>query len=256
MLTRRLRRAFTLVEVLITLVLLSLLLGIAYQIMTKMFSSGTVTQWEAVLTNQFSNTDSRIRDFLNASSYPSLLTPQGNTVLNYDPDKGQNIQSFLLTFPDGSGSKTFSDITAKTGILRWFRCEDGRLGIEGLPNQPPRVRQISIFAVPAGKTKVKNITIFDLVMEEADLTVPADPAGFAAFRGGGAGAASTTKMVADCREVSVKLLTRKGAVALPEKDRVQVEVDIKCIEPTSANAERSRKITAEANVGAQSGTIN
>ena len=74
---KRIRRAFTLVELLITLALLSVLLIIAYEIMTKMFASGTVTQWESVLTNQFTNADSRVRDFLNASSYPSLLTPQG-----------------------------------------------------------------------------------------------------------------------------------------------------------------------------------
>lgn len=252
----RRRRAFTLVEVLITLALLSVLLVIAYEIMTKMFSSGTVTQWESVLTNQFSNADSRIRDFLNASSYPSLLTPQGNAVLNFDPDKPPALDGFLLTFPDASGSKTFTDITAKTGLLRWYRCEDGRLGIEGLPNQPTKARQITLVAIPAGKTRAKNITIFDLAMEEAEVTnFPTDFNAFRTFNTPNAGAASTTKMVGDCREITLKLLTRKGAISLPEKDRVQVEIDIKCVEPSSGNAERSRKITAEANVGAKTGSL-
>ena len=252
------RSAFTLVEVVVTLVLLTVLLFIAYEIMTKMFASGTVTQWESVLTTEFTNADSRIRDFLNASSYPSLLTPQGNAVLNFDPDKGQNNQAFMLSFPDGSGTKTFTDITARTPILKWFRCEDGRVGIEGLPNQPPKARQITLVAVPAGKTKVKNITIFDLVMEDANVNnLPPDFAAFVAFGGTPAADAPTvTRMVGDCREINLRLLTRNsGAVTLPTKDRVQVEVEIKCVEPTGANAERSRKITAEANVGARTGGL-
>lgn len=250
---KRIRRAFTLVELLITLALLSVLLIIAYEIMTKMFASGTVTQWESVLTNQFTNADSRVRDFLNASSYPSLLTPQGNAVLNFDPDKGQNNQAFLLGFPDASGNKTFTDITTKTNLLRWYRCEDGRSGIEGLPNQPPKALQITLVAIPAGKTRAKNITIFDLAMEEAPVNnLPTDFSAFVGFSGPAAGQASTTKMVNDCREISLKLLQRNsGAVALPVKDRVQVEIEIKCVEPSGANAERSRKITAEANVGAK-----
>lgn len=249
----RKRRAFTLVEILITLALLSVLLVIAYEIMTKMFASGTVTQWESVLTTQFTNADSRMRDFLNASSYPSLLTPQGNAVLNFDPDKGLNNQAFLLGFPDGSGSKTFSDITAKTTILKWYRCEDGRAGIEGLPNQPPKALQISLIANPAGKTRSKNITIFDLFMEEAPVTnLPATFDAFVGFSAPAAGAGSSTKMVGDCREITLKLLARTpGPVSLPVKDRVQVEIEIKCVEPSAANAERSRKITAEANVGAK-----
>ena len=257
MIARR-RRAFTLVEVLITLALLVILLGIAYEIMTKMFASGTVTQWESVLTTQFTNADSRLRDFLNASSYPSLLTPQGNAVLNFDPDKVPPITNtaFLLGFPEGSGSpptKTFSDITASTPLLRWYRCEDGRAGIEGLPNQPPKALQITLVANPVGKTKAHNITIFDLAMEEAPVTnLPATFDAFVGFSSPSVGAKSTTRMVGDCREITLKLFSRNaGALTLPVKDRVQVEVEIKCVEPSAGNAERSRKITAEANVGAK-----
>jgi prepilin-type N-terminal cleavage/methylation domain-containing protein len=250
------RRGFTLTEILITLALLSIMLVIVYGVMTSMFRSGTVTQWESVLTTDFTNADSRIRDFLNASSYPSLLTPQGNAVLNFNPDGGSNNQAFLLGFPAASGNPptaTFSDVTAKTTLLKWYRCEDGRSGIEGLANQPPKASQISLVARPTGRTRTRNIVIFELVMEEAPVSnLPATFDAFVGFSSPAAGQPTTTRMVSDVREIVLKLFSRNsGALTLPTKDRVQVEVEIKCVEPALGQAERSRKITAEANVGAK-----
>ena len=252
------RKAFTLVEILITLTLLSIMLVIVYEIMGRMFQSGTVTQWETVLTTSFTNADSRLRDYLNASGYPSMLTPQGNAVLNYDPaaTPPNNNTAFLLGFPSSGGNPptaTINDFSQKKAILTWFRCKDGRIGIEGLPNQPPEALQISLVVEPAGTTKNKGIPLANLTMEEAPVNnLPATFDAFSGFASPSIGNTSRTLMVADVREVTLKLFSRtSGNLALPSKDRVQVEVEIKCVEPTQANAERSRKITAEANVGAK-----
>jgi prepilin-type N-terminal cleavage/methylation domain-containing protein len=249
------RRAFTLIEILITLALLTIMLVIAYDVMMRMFFSGTVTQWETNLTTEFTNADSRIRDYLNSSSYPSLLTPQGNAVLNHNPPSAPN-EGFLLAFPADSGdppTKPFDDMGTPNTVLRWFKCEDGRMGIEGLPNQAPKATQITLKTVPKGKTRSKGIAIADLVMEEAPVTnLPTAFTGFVGFSAPAAGPGKDQRMVSDVRSITVKLFGRTpGALSLPVKDRVQVEIEIKCVEPAQANAERTRKITAEANVGAK-----
>ena len=254
----RRRPAFTLIEILITLTLLSIMLIIAYEVMGRMFQSGTVTQWETTLTTDFTNADSRLRDFLNASGYPSMLTPQGNAVLNFDPTATppNNNTAFLLGFPASGGNpptQVFSGLTAKTTLLTWYRCKDGRSGVEGLPNQPPEALQISIVAEPAGTSKQKGVALATLAMEEAPVTnLPPTFDAFNGFASPAVGATSRTRMVNDVSQVTLKLYSRTpGQITLPVKDRVQVEIEIQCTEPTQANAVRSRKITAEANVGAK-----
>lgn len=245
------RRGFTLVEILITLALLSIMLVIAYDVMSRMLFSGTVTQWETTLTTDFTNADSRIRDYLNASSYPSLLTPQGNAVLNYNPPASTN-DKFMLQFPSSGADKSFDDMGSAQTIMRWYRCEDGRNGIEGVPNQPPRAKEITLKTVPKGRTKQKNIAIADLVMEEKPFRLPETVDQFLAGSLQPDGNATTSRMVSDVEGISLKLFSRaSGTLTLPLKDRVQVEIEIRCVEPVQGNAKRTRKITAEANVGAK-----
>ena len=134
--------------------------------------------------------------------------------------------------------------------MTWYRLQNGQMGIEGSPNRPPAGELISLVGLPAGSTKVKNIAIFDLAMEEQAVKFPEDPAAFQSAQAGSPeGQVKTVRMVSDVREVQVKVLPRSGG--LPTKERVQIEVTIKCVEPSQGNAERSRTITAEANVGAK-----
>jgi prepilin-type N-terminal cleavage/methylation domain-containing protein len=272
----RIRRAYTLVEILIALTLLSVLLVLAYEIMSKMFTSGIVAQWDAERTTQFANSDSRIRDFLNASSYPSLLTPQGNAVLRYDPPNNFLATAFLLGVPDSiaasgageppgyrisftnsdKGDKNPKSVADNETLVTWFRCQEGRQGIEGLSTQLSQATTILLKARNLHVSNRTNINLFDLYMVEQQLT-PFPETDITAFQAvntapaAAAGGTRATLMVQDCRCVTIRLLSRTAAVPpLPYADRVQLQVEITCVEPTQGQATKSRTISAEGNVGA------
>ena len=253
------RSGFTLIEILIALAILSLLLISVYEIMTNMIRSGSVTQWESVLTTEFNNADSRFRDFLNASSYPSLLTPQGNAVLKVQADGSPN-PGFLLGFSADIGTEVVvensgSAASGEQKFLSWYRCVEGRQGVESLADQPTKCTKINLVARFKGKTRANNQSLFDLYMDESDLG--AFPTDFTAFMSTtaapGAGAARSTKMVGDVHQIKTKLLPPQGTGTgtTTKKDRVQVELQIICVEPSQGNAVRSRTIAAEANVGSK-----
>jgi type II secretory pathway pseudopilin PulG len=252
--------AFTLVEILIAFAILAILLVGIYEIMTNMMRSGTVTQWEQTLTVQFNNADSRIRDYLSGSSYPSLLSPQGNAVLKYAAPPGQPNTGFLLgfepTLESAAGVAIPGDQT-NTPVVSWYRCQDGRRGVEGLPDRPPRCTKIQLVAQGKRSTRGRVVRICDLVMVETplpDLPSETDPfLAVTAAPGGNASAATTTKMVSDCSQIKAKLLNANPAVGVLSKDRVQLQIEIACTEPSQGQALRSRTITAEANVGAKAG---
>jgi len=247
------RRAFTLTEILIAMVILSLILVLAYQIMTGMMRSGTVTQWEATLTNQFSSADSRIRLYLDRSSYPSLATPQGTARLDKnDPSKAG--EAFYLSFPgDPEGVELAgSSVREDQVFLSWYCCEAGRKGVPGLSDAAPTGSKIELVAKNVGKTKQKGIGIFNLCMVESAVTFPNDLAAFLGTSSAAGTGGKSTQMVTDCSKIALKLIGRGSKkLTLPVHERVHVEIEITCVEPTQGNAIRSRKITGQANVGAR-----
>ena len=155
---------------------------------------------------------------------------------------------------DNSGSFSFDRVSAGTYELQvereGFKAATVRVTVG---NRSPKALEIKLVANPTGNTKAKNIPIFDLMMEETNVPLPTTFDAFVGTTGNAASGKKTiTKMIGDVREINMKLFTRNpGAISFPVKDRVQIEIEIKCLEPSQANAERSRKITAEANVGAK-----
>ncbi|MBI4863768.1 MAG: hypothetical protein HY815_26430, partial [Candidatus Riflebacteria bacterium] len=110
---------------------------------------------------------------------------------------------------------------------------------------------IELAAKSKGRTKKNGIDIFNLCMTEAALTLPKDPGAFKSVSSPSvAGAGHSTIMVNDVRKITFKLIPRgSGPLQLPTTDRTLIEVEIFCVDPSQGNAVRTRKITAENNVG-------
>ena len=247
---------YSLVEILVAVSILSFLLVLVYQILCGMLRSSTVTQWESVLTTQFTNADTRIRSYMDKSSYPSLLTPQGNAILNKtEPSKAGEV--FYLLFPGSPDGveMTCDSVTDGQPLLSWYCCEPGQMGLEGLPDKPPTGTKVELVAKGKRRTKLKGIGIFDLHMNETPIGLASDLGSFLGTTSVRLGSPTrSTLMIGDCRKVALRLIPRGSAkITLPFDERVHVEIEIFCVEPTQGNAERSRKITGQTNVGVRSG---
>lgn len=163
----RSRRGFTLIELMLAFFLLSVVTYLIYTMLIRGSRSAVSGIWRSSVNTQLQNLDVRVRKALEASSYPSVLSPEMN-VVDEDNDahwvilkQGSQAQGRdLMTSTEngaiaddqdteanfyviGPGRKDGSDAGPDgdpTLVLSATACTPGRQRMEGLdpPDQPGR----------------------------------------------------------------------------------------------------------------------
>ncbi|MBI4864681.1 MAG: prepilin-type N-terminal cleavage/methylation domain-containing protein [Candidatus Riflebacteria bacterium] len=251
------RRAFTIVELMVALAVTSLAVMVVYQIWMSVTKGGTVEIWVAEVSKGLSNFDTRFREYLTVvkvqiGGTPTQVTPGGGaarTVLKFKP----------------SGTEASAGGTA---LIKFFKLEQGRVGVEGQPNTAIKGTQVRIMFGRGHLSKNLKIPRADLVMEESALGYPTNitldqvrtfnleyPPPVAAT-------GQTFTMVTDVAEVGISAFTKdaagnlqelSGGAALPAASPCTVRIELDCLEPFYAQRHIYKKVEANAHIGIKMG---
>lgn len=235
------RRGVTLIELLFAFLIFSIIAVLIYKFLIAGARTGTVAAWQADMNTRLNNLDSRIRQYLEASSYAAVVSPQGTKI--------NKTEDWYLKIPAGIGSGTTPQtVPINEGvIMEWNKCKQGYQGVEGFPDRGPSCTHITLELRSVKTTLKGNIPIAELWMKEESLSF--EMAGVASQPDS---PDTELRLIPDVSEITVGAFfpkSRDGAVALPQQGPAIITLNVVCAEPTQGQLKIKKEISAESNVG-------
>lgn len=276
-LTNRRSEAFTIVEVLVSMAIMTVALLAIYQIWNYLTGGSTTEIWATEINAKLTQADTRVREYVARAGRPAYSTPQGYL----EPTNDTSKEPYLVKFPSAGGTddagpppgRIYTASGAEgvgdgdgTVVASFYRVKPGSIGVEGKPNTGVEWSFIRLLLRRGHKSIKSGTNLADLAMEERPMPTTAAPslaniAGIQSSLDGAppapTGAYLYRILATDVGKVKVWAQTKDPTtnqfVPVPLGQRrltaciVSIEVD--CVEPFLGRRTVFRKFEADAHVG-------
>jgi len=167
------RRAFTLLELAIGCLVLSMFMIVLWRLFTGGQKVASKGQWITISTDQLRTTTMMFNASLMSTAYPTTLLPDG--IL--DSGANQTLASkFYIRFyncpPDAAGKRklSVSTLSGRTKIMKWYNCAAEHPKARDVASQTGRIQLNEVFVEPISYHGTLKLGKMELEIKEGDFT--------------------------------------------------------------------------------------